>query len=402
VSVTGHPVQFGWGGLGRRFARYWIAATLSFYGDWFTTVALVVLLYRLSGPAAPAGYMLARVVPRVLSTSIGGSLADRIPAQYVVAACALTQSVFTLSIIPSSRIHAVWAVFGAVVVTQFAGGVARPAVGALVPRIAPPHRLQRANALYSLGFSSSIAVGPALAAPLLVAKGPEACLAIDAATFIIAAILMATLRVTSISGGWSSATAGALVGLRAVSRDPLLRVVAVGWMCSAVAVTATSSVLVLIARTAGNPDWVGFLYAAVGGGSVLLGLIVFRYRPRRVTREVIVGLAILEVLSLALITLHLPLWGSMLALAVSGGTAVVWQTLGTTDLQMRSHPAFLGRVNAVVVFASSAGMFIGALLALLLVPWAGWERTQFTACGLSLVILGAGVAFGPQRAEPPD
>jgi MFS family permease len=399
VNLAGQPILLGWGGLGRRFARYWAAATLSFYGDWFTTVALVVLLYQLSGPAAPAGYMLARVVPRVLSSGIGGAFADRFSTQHVVAACALIQALFTISIIPASRLHYVWAVYGAVVITQFAGGVARPGVGALVPRIAPPQRLQRANALYSLGFSSSIAVGPALAAPLLLTKGPEACLAIDAATFVIAAILMGSLRVGRARGAPASVTQGALAGVRAVWGDPLLRVMAAGWMGSALAVTATSSVLVLIARNEGNIDWVGYLYAAVGGGSVLIGLVVLRYRPDQLTRDTVVGLAIAELLCIAVLTLHLPLWGGMLALGLSGVVSVMWETWATTDMQMRVNPNYLGRVNAAIVLSASAGMFIGALLALTLVPWAGWERALFTACIVSLLILGGSVVFGPQGRE---
>jgi MFS family permease len=402
VSVSGHPVDLGWEGLGRRFMRYWIAATLSFYGDWFTTVALVLLLFRLSGPAAPAGYMLARVLPRIFSSGIGGALADRFPPQHVVAICAIVQGLFTVSIIPSSRMGAAWAVFGAVVVTQFAGGIARPALGALVPRVAPARRLQRANALYSLGFSSSIAVGPALAALLLTVTGPETLLTIDAVTFVIAAALMRTLRLRGSGSGWAPSTRGMSAGVRAVWNDPLLRSVAAGWMCSAVAVTAASSVLVLIARSTGDASRVGYLYGAVGGGSVLLGLLVLRYRPRFVTRDIIVALAVVEVVFLAVVTLDAPFWAVVVALALSGGTSVVWQTWGTTDMQLRSDPAMLGRVNATVVLSSSAGMFIGALLALLLVPIAGWQHTLFIACCVAIVLLALGIGLGPQRRDAPD
>jgi predicted MFS family arabinose efflux permease len=401
AAVAGQPVELGWDGLGRRFTRYWIAATLSFYGDWFTTVALVVLLYRLSGPAAPAGYMLARVLPRVFSSGIGGALADSFAPQVVVAICATLQAVFTVAIIPSARIGAAWAVFGAVVITQFAGGIARPALGALVPRVAPARRLHRANALYSLGFSSSIAVGPALAAPLLGATGPDALLAIDAVTFLVAAGLMLSLRLPGAGAGWAPSTRGLSAGLRAVWQEPVLRIVAAGWMCSAVAVTAASSVLVLIAGSTGDASRVGYLYAAVGCGSVALGIVVLRYRPRMVTREVIVALAILEVVFLALVTLSGAFWTILIALGLSGGTAVVWQTWGATDMQMRADPAKLGRVNAVVVLASSAGMFIGALLALVLVPWAGWQHTLFTACCVALLVLAAGTVLGPQRRDTP-
>jgi MFS family permease len=402
VAVRGHAVELGWEGLGGRFGRYLTAATLSFYGDWLTTVALVVLLYRLSGPAAPAGYMVARVLPRLVSGGPGGGLADRFQPHRVVAVCSTVQGLTTLAIIPAARIGAVWAVYGAVVVAQFAGGLAKPALGALVPRVAPPQRLQRANALYSLGFSSSIAVGPALAAPLLSATGPEALLLIDAVTFGIAAVLMLTLSSGRPATAVRPTRRGIVLGFRAVWEDPGLRALAASWLASAISVTAASSVLVLIAHTFGDAALVGYLYAAVGAGAVLMGFVVLRWRPPYVGRDVIVGVAVVEVLCLALVTLHGPFWAAVVPLALNGAGGVMWQTWGATDMQLRSHPAFLGRVNAVILTSSSLGMLVGALLALALVPTMGWQHTLFIACCVALTVLAAGVVAGPQRATAPS
>lgn len=135
---------------------------------------------------------------------------------------------------------------------------------------------------------------------------------------------------------------------------------------------------------------------------MLSGLLVLRYRPRFVTREMIAALTSVEVIFLAVITLQAPFWGVLLALALSGGTSVVWQTWGTTDMQMRTDSAVIGRVNAAVVLAASAGMFVGALLALVLVPIAGWERTLFIACCVGLVLLALGIGLGPQARDTPS
>jgi len=400
LALEGLSADIGWVGVRGRFTRFLTGVTLSFYGDWLTTVALVVLLFRLSGPAAPAGYMVARVVPRILSGTAGGGLADRFQPQHVLAACALIQGAFTVSIVPSARIGAVWAVYGAVVLAQFAGGLARPAAGALVPRVAPPNRLQQANALYSFAFSSSIAVGPAIAAPLLAAFGSDTLIFIDGLTFAVAAGLLLTLRLRA-GAGWRPGARAATAGLRAVWRDSVLRALAVAYFSGAIAVTAASSVLVLVSMRYGSAARVGYLYAAVGGGSMAVGLVVLRYRPRLTTRDVVAAFAVVEVLCLAVVSAHPPFWSALLALAMSGGAGVVWQTWGTTDMQMRSNPGFLGRVNGVMVVAASAGMLLGAVLALALVPWAGWERTLFIACCVALV-LAAGIALGPQREPRSD
>jgi predicted MFS family arabinose efflux permease len=345
--------------------------------------------------------MVARVIPRIFSGTIGGALADRFQPQQVLAACSLVQGAFTVSIVPSARIGAVWAVYGAVVLAQFAGGLARPAAGALVPRVAPPDGLQQANALYSLAFSSSIAVGPALAAPLLAGFGVDALLLIDGATFAVASVLLLTLGLRG-RAAWAATPRAATTGLRAVWSDNVLRTLAFAYFCGAIAVTAASSVLVLVSTAYGSASRVGYLYAAVGGGSVAVGVVVLRYRPKLTIRDVVAGFAILEVLCLAVVATRPPFWSILLVLALSGGAGVVWQTWGTTDMQMRANPAFLGRVNGVMVVAASAGMLVGALLALALVPWAGWERTLFIACCVSLLVLAAGVVLGPQQSQASD
>jgi MFS family permease len=402
VAVRGRPVAMGWEGLGTRFGRFLTAATLSYYGDWFSTVALVVLLYRLSGPAAPAGYMVARVLPRVLSGTPGGSLADRFAPQRLIAACALVQGLATAAIVPEAHLRMVWAVYGSVVVAQFAGGLARPAIGALVPRIAPPQRLQRANSLLGMSQASSVAVGPALAAPLLALSGTDLLFVVDAISFGVAVLAIGSLRAgapVAAEDGAAASSSGGGAGLRVVWHDAGLRAIATAWMGSTLAITTASSVLVLIARSFGDANKVGYFYAAVGGGAILIGPLLLRLRPARVSRDVIVGGSIVEIVCIALLTLHGPVALALLPLAVSGTAGMVWQAWAATDMQMRTHPAVLGRVNAVAVTAASLGMLLGALLALLLVPVLGWQHTLFTSCCLALAVLAAGVALGPQRTK---
>jgi len=397
LAVQGRAVATGWEGSGRVFTRYLTGTTLSLYGDWLSTVALVVLLFRLVGPAAPAGYMLARVLPRLVGGARGGVLADRFAPHRLVAACAAVQGLLTLSIVGSARAGMAWAIYGAVALCQFTGGLARPAIGALVPRVAPPQRLERANALYGLGQSSSIAAGPALGAALLAITSPYTLLVIDAITFFVAALLMVSLRLAPVAGAGRPALTGALAGLRSVWPDPQLRAIAVSWFSAGLVATAASSVLVLVARALRTDDTVGYLYAAVGAGSVLGSAAVLRYRPRLVTRDLVIALAVVEVVTLAVLTLRGSLPMAMLLLGLSGGAGIVWQTWSATEMQRRVHPQILGRVNAVMVTALTIGMLVGAVLALALVPAFGWEHTLFTACCVALAVLVGGAVVGPQR-----
>lgn len=78
---------------------------VSAFGDWLTTFALAVVLYRETGSyAATAGYFLVRVAPRPLGAWLGGPLGDLVSPRLGILSAALTQGVITAALaIPLSR-----------------------------------------------------------------------------------------------------------------------------------------------------------------------------------------------------------------------------------------------------------------------------------------------------------
>ena len=175
--------------------RFLVAVGISFYGDWLTTVALVVLLYRTTGSAtAPALYIVARVAPRVFGPAPGGGLADRFGPARIAAACSLFKAAFTALIVVFAHNRVVWAIYVAVACAQFLNSLAQPAYGALIPQVTSERRLGRVNGIYGSLFASSILVSPAIGALLLPHVAPELLIAVDAVTFVIAAIILITLH----------------------------------------------------------------------------------------------------------------------------------------------------------------------------------------------------------------
>src|SRR5207244_3897181 len=100
--------------------RFLAASGISFYGDWLTTVALVVLLFRVTGSATgPALYILVRVAPRVLGPVPGGVLADRMGPVRIAVWCASLQAVLTGSIVVFAHYRVVAAIYVVVAAAQF-------------------------------------------------------------------------------------------------------------------------------------------------------------------------------------------------------------------------------------------------------------------------------------------
>ena len=86
---------------------------VSSFGDWLTTFALAVVLYRETGSyAATAGYFLVRVAPRPLGAWLGGPLGDLVSPRLGILAAALTQGAITAALaLPLSVDRALWSVY---------------------------------------------------------------------------------------------------------------------------------------------------------------------------------------------------------------------------------------------------------------------------------------------------
>jgi len=380
--------------------RFLCGAIISMYGDWLTTVALVVLLMRVTGSsAAPAGYMLARVLPRIVGAAPGGWLADHHGGARVVGGCAVAQGALTAAIIPAGHARAPGVIFAAVCAAQLCQGASRAALGTIIPVVARQDALGPANALFNIGQASALVIAPAVAAPLLVWRGPDLLLAIDAGSFAIAALLMLTLPLRSCPRG-SSPPAGGVLGLSLVGRDPTLRMLAVAYFACAMTATVGGSVLVLAAALRfGGAHLVGVLYAAVGAGDLLGGLITLRRRPPSSMRLAVAALGTVAVSAVAGLVIAPAMWMAVMVLGLSGLAETGYVSWGATDMQRRVGAAVLGRTNGVIVLAQSLGMVVGAVSALVLVPRLGWERALVTAWCASLCVLALG-ALGRRRGAP--
>jgi MFS family permease len=379
-----------------------VAAGTSFYGDWLTTVALVVLLYRLtSSPVGPALYILARAAPRVLGPLPGGALADRFGPARVIAVCAALQAVVTASIVLSAENKVIWSIYVAVVVSQFLGSAAQPCYTAMVPAVAHPERLGRIQGTYVALQSSSILVGPALGALLLPFTSPELLIGIDAVSFVVAGLLLTTLLgIARGAHGTLVTPRGIKVGLRLVVRDPMLRFLAAASVANPAAIAALQAVLVVAAaQHFGHDTDVGWLYAAVGAGGLIGALPVIRRTPEHVGLSWIIGPAILELAPIAVFVFVTVLPVAMVLLFLSSFGATLYQTRGAVGMQQRIGSAVLGRVSAVIGFSVSVGMLLGAVAAVALVSAIGWEATVLIVCAGSATVLFVAAVSETRRPE---
>lgn len=379
-----------------------MAAGTSAYGDWLTTVALVVLLFRLTGsPLGPALYMLARVAPKVIGPFPGGALGDRLGPARVAATCAGAQAILTASIVVFADHRALWPIYVAVAFAQFFGAAGQPCYTALIPQVTSPARLGRVQGIYSALTSSSILVAPAFGALVLPLTTPQVLIGVDAATFVLAGAVMATL--TGFGRGTSNdrGVRGMSAGIPIVLRDPALRFLAAAYVSNAAAVTALQAVLVVAAaQRFGHDTAVGWLYAAVGAGSLIGTLPVIRKTPERVGTAPIVAATVLELVPLALFAFATTLPLAVALLFLSGIGAASYQTRGVIGLQQRVPRELVGRSMAVIRSAQYVGMLLGAIAAVCMVGPLGWEPTVLIVCAVGAAVLFVAAVSESRRPAP--
>lgn len=379
------------------------AATISMYGDWLTTVALIVLLFRLTGSAvAPAGYVLVRVAPRVVAPMLGGALADRRSPARVLAVCWVAQGALTASLVPISWTGSLAGLFACVAAAQFLTAFSSPCTGAIIPRLGARDEISKVNRIFAVAQASSVFVAPLVASAILLTGSASTLLVIDAATFVVGAAGMATIRLAAREPhGQTASSRGHLSGVATAFADPVLRVLLATFFAGGMAVTSLQAVLVVAAaQRLGSATQVGALYAVVGFGGIAGSLIVLRRKPRRLSAGGLALVGLLELTALLLLALIPFLATTLLLLALSAIAGVLGETWGTIDLQERVSVALLGRVSAAVDTALYAGMLTGALLALGLAVVLGWQVIVVVAAASGLGTIAVAFFSGLRPRGP--
>ena len=395
ASVRPDPFETG------RLARYFVGFVLSFLGDWFTTVALVVVLFQLTrNPAAPAGYILIRAAPRVFGPSLGGQLADRFTPRLVMAWTAGIQALLSLSLVGSHRAGFVVGIYLAVGVAQFLGAVSRPAQGAMVASLVSGERLARVNAFNSLLLGSSLFAGPAIGALFLVPFGPDPLFILDALTFATA-----TAMARSLPGARARRPAGATVsaseGVRLALRDPLIRMIGAGQLSMSMLITAAQAMLVVAAHARfGGDANVGWLYAGVGVGTTLGAAYALRRQPPRASVPLIIAVTVVgSVICVTAFPLAPTLIGAMVLLGMSslfGGWVDIW---GATEIQRRAPHGYMARFNSVPFLGMYAGALVGAVWSIIGVQFVTWDRVIEIAGIASLGVIAAVSVLNLPKAQ---
>lgn len=215
----------------RVYLRYWLAVVVSFLGDAMTRVTLLFLVARLTHSAMMiAVAVMAQLLPSGVLAAFIGPLADRVPKRILLVGSDLVRIGIVLAMIPAQ--HTVWALIALMLAEGVGKAFFETARIAAVPKVVGgPARIPVAIALFQSTYQTVNLAGPAVAGLLIGAGSVPTVFGIDAATFLVSALLLgslAVLREMPASGqAAESYWASMRTGIRGVLAVPSLRVLLV-------------------------------------------------------------------------------------------------------------------------------------------------------------------------------
>jgi len=352
-------------------------------------LAFAILDTLHDSPGAIGIVLAARQVPLVALLLIGGVWGDRLPRNRVMVASNAISSAsqgIVAGLLISGSAH-LWELAVLASVNGASSAFFFPASNAVIPQTVPEPLLQQANATLRLGLNSVNVAGAALGGLIVAVSNPGIGIAVDAASYALAAGALAAMRLPA----GVRVAAGSVFGeLREGWTDFWSR----GWLWSIViqfgivnaAFAASVQVLgpsVAKHHLGGSGGW-GLILAAETLGLVLSGVFLLRWRPRRLLRTASFGAFGVALLPLALAR-PLPLGGVIATAFAAGLFLEVFGVLWQTTMQQEIPSDKLARLSSYDAVGSFALMPIGYAIIGPIANAIGTGATFLTTAAITVV-----------------
>jgi MFS family permease len=349
----------------RDFRLLFLATLGSSFGTWLALVALVVDVYDRTADATwVSAVLLAEFLPSIAVGLFAGPLIDRLPRRLVMVATDVARAgVFCLLPFAGGPAQIV-ALAG---IAGVATSVFRPAMYSGLPNVVPDDELGRANGLLQTAENVTWAGGSVAGGALVAVWGPGLVYWVNAATFVVSALLIAGVRARleeerePSKGHWRDLAEG----LRLVRGSRALFTVATTWSLALVGFACVNVAEVVLAKEVFDAGDFGYgLLAGATGVGLTLGSLVggarLESRPLRLPYTLAITLMAAATLAAALAPGVWVAAAFVVAMGFGNGIALLCNML----LVQRAAPDRLrGRAFTVVMSIGSAFLGLGMIIA---------------------------------------
>lgn len=373
----------------RRLLTAWVFTNIA---DSALYLMLAVWVKDLTGSDSAAALTFAMLGVPALAAPVLGQVADRFSRKrLLVVANLLVGAVVLLLLRVDSADQVVW-IYGVVLVYASVAYLTAAAQTGLVRDLLPDAHLASGNGLLSSVDQALRLISPLVGTALYALQGPHAVVLLTAGTFVVAAVLLATMSVTESEpetaeergSYWTELTAG----FRHLASLPLL-----GRLTVVVAIAFGATGLVNVAVFPAIEQGLGLPAATLGplisvqgvgalAGGLTAAAVIGRWGEPRVF-----GVGVL-LLALGLT----PLATSSLVLVVAGlavgGFGVTWSVVSFITLRQRLTPPRLqGRTGSATAIAINLPQTLTTFAGAVLLAVVDYRLLVLATAGLVLVSL---------------
>ncbi len=376
----------------RDFRLLFIGQTTSRLGSAMAPVALAfAVLKTLHGSPTDLGLILtARQIAVIALLLFGGVWADRLPRHHVMVASNFLSgaSQAAVAILLLAGHATLWELTALAVVNGSSSAFFFPASNGIVPQTVPVGLLQQANATLRLAINITNVTGLAIGGIIVAATSPGVAIAVDAASYVLAAGALGLMRLPA---GLRMEGSSVLHELREGWHDfwsrPWLWAIVLQFGIVNAAETGVVNVLgpeVAQKHLGGAAGWAAVL-TAMTVGVIACGVMMLRWQPRRILR-----VATYSVFSLAIIVVALaipaPLPVVIAGAFLTGFGVEIFGVLWDTTYMQEIPKELLSRIASYDALGSWVLMPIGYAVA---GPIAAAIGTRATFIGAAVLIVGA-------------
>jgi MFS family permease len=355
------------------FTRLYAGLTTSMFGDSVMLLVLSIWVKTITGSNAQAGLTFFFMAIPALFAPLMGIGIDRVRRKPLLVWGHVLSGLMVLPLVLVRGAGQVWVIWIVAALYGVSFIVLPAALNGLLKELVPEEVLVDANASLQTTQESFRLFGPLIGALLFTWVGGWAVAILDAASFFMAAALIAALRVredepaVDESHFWAQMTAG----VRHLAGEPVLKHVMIGFAVCLLVLGFSESVIYALLDAFGRPpSFVSVIVSVQGVGAVAGG---FASSPviKRIgeVAACVVGLAVLVAGLLVIAATH-SIVVVCLSAAVFGASLPLITIALMTVIQRRTPQAIMGRVSAavevVMTTPNAVSLALGSLLVVLL------------------------------------
>ncbi|MFF3980605.1 MFS transporter [Streptomyces sp. NPDC001828] len=350
-NLTGGPQGESGDHRARNLTLWLSGVSLSLFGDCALWLVAGLWVKTLTGSDAAAGLtFLAYLAPGMLAPLLG-IVVDRVRRRRLLIAINLVMApTMCLALLAHTKSD-VWLIYAVLLLSGLGSSLHASAGSAMLPRLAGPEGLGRANAKLRTLKEAARLCAPALGTALFATWGAASVVVIDAATYLVAAVCVCLVRVEDPKPQYERG-------------EPVLRQMSAGvrfmWQCLPLRETALSLVGVLAVFGLVQPavfalvshglhlsvTFVGVLSTCQAAGAIVGGIVTVKVVDRLGARRLLLCGLLLYLVGFAALLIPAPAGAVAGFIVIGGGVAPV--VVGFyTQVQSLSPDAMLGRVSSV-------------------------------------------------------